>query len=110
MCRDRSPLSICLKENSNIHERIRGWIWLGISRFHEVVAGIARVADGAGATQAACAEASMADTEAKLPTCRKEFEIQHSLTQWVNPLGIGFRFQTPTRSALVLLGISFNGG
>jgi len=48
--------------------------------------------------------------EAKLPTCRKEFEIQRSITQWVNTLGIGFRFQTPTRSALVLLGINFNGG
>ncbi len=55
-------------------------------------------------------ERLVADTEAKLPTSRKEFEIQRSLTQWVNPLGIGFRFQTLTRSALALLGINFNGG
>ena len=52
MSRDRSLLSSCLKENSNFHEWIWGWIWLGISRFHEVVAGIARAADGAGATPA----------------------------------------------------------
>ena len=64
MSLDRSLLSSCLKENSNFHEWIWGWIWLGISCFHEVVAGIARVADGAGATPVGGAEASMAATTA----------------------------------------------